>query len=589
MMFNILVVGLVALMAYIWSTKGFFSAFLHLVSTLLAAGVAFALWEPVALAIIGAAPDQPLLVDNAWGLGLGTTFALVLAILTGINLAAIKGDLVIKGPLNAVGAGLCGLIAGVITLGVSVIAVSNVRSNPDFAGYQPIRYDPQTGSLVRSNPLWLPVDTLTAGIYANLSRGSLHSSTPMADFRPNAADLGHLSRSGPPLITLKSVAKPGDVAIAGRYTVGATSPVPLSELTGDSFGARAQTVKTLDGQPISGGEYAIEGIVLVPGPGLKTERVNQIVFGAAHVSLVIRDADDTRTTLVQPFAMISQATGDSVRLGRWRFDGPEVFVTSVGGSAEPPMAFEFLVPKGSVPQAVIVRNLRISLLDSETDAPRKPFEQFSTIADRDAAIRSRDLFAAAIAAAPMNTEGAAILRGLNTESSALRVTPRLTAFQVHKNIATGKGLVLGEKNVIVDGQAEFVPTDFGERVDRAIAVEALGSEQGLSVVQVDVGPNSQLSLLGAASAGGEGAPRLIDNLDQTYDAVGYFYKDNARTVVRFTPGRPIQALTDVPLLTASRSDQQLTLLFRVTAGVKVKAYAIGTKVVAQLNPPIETR
>jgi hypothetical protein len=588
MVFNLLVIGLVGLSAYLWSTKGFFSALLNLVATVFAGALAFALWETVAMLLLKTMGSQQMVVDMAWGLGLGGTFGLLLAALSGLMMATISSDVPIKGPANAIGAAACGLLSGILATGIGAIAVSHVRSNPDFLGFQPIQYDKATGSIVRESNLWVPVDTLTAGLYGRLSEASLRSGSPLAQYRPRSADLGHLSRSGPAMVTLRNTARPGDAAVAGRYTVGAVSPAKLSELLTDTFDKRVQKIVTLDGEAIESGEFVIEGVVIVPGAGLKTERVNQIVFGAANVTLLVRDAEDTVTTAVQPVAMISQAQGDSRRLGRWRFDAADIFVTTVGGASEPPMAFEFVVPKGSVPQAIIVRNLRLSLLDPETGLPRKPFEQFLSVESRDAAVRSREILDLAAAAAPLDAEGAEVLKGLNTESSAIRLSNRMQSITINKTLVTSRGFTLDEKNLIIDGEGQFLPTELESRIpDRALAVESLAVDATTSIVQVDVGPRSALSLLGEASAGVPGSPTLVDNLDQRYEAVGFIYKDGTSVRIRFTPGRPITSVTELPSLTRSRTDQSLLVLFRVTPGVRLKAYAIGTKVVAELSPPLE--
>ena len=80
MLINLVVVGAVLLVAYLWSTKGFFSSFLNMVSVLAAGGVAFALWEPVAMGLMNAMGTTPIVADNAWAIGLGGTFAVTLAI-----------------------------------------------------------------------------------------------------------------------------------------------------------------------------------------------------------------------------------------------------------------------------------------------------------------------------------------------------------------------------------------------------------------------------------------------------------------------------------------------------------------------------
>ena len=45
--YNLLIVALIALIAYWWSSQGFVSGFLHLVCVICAGAFALALWEPL--------------------------------------------------------------------------------------------------------------------------------------------------------------------------------------------------------------------------------------------------------------------------------------------------------------------------------------------------------------------------------------------------------------------------------------------------------------------------------------------------------------------------------------------------------------
>jgi hypothetical protein len=588
MLINLVVIGAVLLVAYLWSTKGFFSSFLNMVSVLAAGGVAFALWEPVAMGLMNAMGTTPIVADNAWAIGLGGTFAITLAIFSGLTTVLIKGDAEIKGPANGAGGAVCGLVTGLVGVGIALVSISYVRANPGFPlSFNPVQYERASGALVRSNDLWLPADKLVAKLYGRLSETTLRSSTPLADLRPQAESLGHMTRTGPEMMTMRNVARPGDAAIAGWYTVGSIAPIPLAELKKDTFDGRVQQVRRLDGSDVNEGDWMIAGVVIVPGPGQRIERINQIIFGPGHVSLLALDAEGNRTELFQPVAMISQAAAESRRLGRWRFDAEGVYVATVGGATSPAMAFEFLIPKGSVPQAVMVRNLRLSLLDAESGEPRKPFEQYATVADRDQAVRSQDIINLAAAAAPLNAEGAAVLKGLTDQTSPLRISPRLQGVAINKTLAQSRGFSLAEKNEILDGDAQFTMAEVGARIpDRSLAVDTLGGDATTVAVQADVGPNSPMSILNEASAAATVAPALIDHLDQRYQAIGYLYKDSTTVRLRYTPGRPLESLNDLPAMSRSRTDQQLTMFFRVTSGVRVKQYVIGNNVVVSFATPV---
>ncbi|MCH2149191.1 MAG: hypothetical protein MK095_07135, partial [Phycisphaerales bacterium] len=49
---NLLIIGLVLLIAYWWSQQGFFGALLHLLAVIVAGALAFAFWEPIAIDVL---------------------------------------------------------------------------------------------------------------------------------------------------------------------------------------------------------------------------------------------------------------------------------------------------------------------------------------------------------------------------------------------------------------------------------------------------------------------------------------------------------------------------------------------------------
>ncbi len=63
-MMNILSIGLVVLIAYVWMGRGFLSSFLNLVCVLIAGGIAFAVWEPWPTRAMRAIPGTRILVSN---------------------------------------------------------------------------------------------------------------------------------------------------------------------------------------------------------------------------------------------------------------------------------------------------------------------------------------------------------------------------------------------------------------------------------------------------------------------------------------------------------------------------------------------
>src|SRR5262245_47410870 len=153
---QLLVVGMVVMLAYIWGSRGFFSAMLHMVCVLVAGAIALAVWGPLAYLILQKSSSQ-WVVDMDWAVSLAVPFALVLAVLRVAMDKVVPLNADPDGVSNLIGGIACGAVAGTITAGVLVLSLGMLRVRQDFLVYQPIDYD-NNGSLVRSGGLWFPAD-----------------------------------------------------------------------------------------------------------------------------------------------------------------------------------------------------------------------------------------------------------------------------------------------------------------------------------------------------------------------------------------------------------------------------------------------
>lgn len=584
MIINIAVILILLAVAYLLAARGFFSALLALAASVAAGAVAFAVWEPLALYLLESV-NSDWLNDQAWGLALVVPYAVTVAAIIAGLAAFLRANVQVAEPYNLVGGLLCGAGAGVITAGIASIALAGVRSPTDFMGLQPFTYD-RGGSLVRTAPLWVPVDRIVVGVYGRLSESTLRTGTSMARWYPHLADRGHLIRVGPDGQTLRTVVRPGDIEFVGRYTVGQDGAIPTNQLLSDTFpdGSTPQKLRTLDGDDVTAGSYQLEGYVVRLKGGTR-EKGGQVISGPGHFQLLIRDDADTQSAIIIPFAMISQAQGDQTFIGRWRFDGEKVFIGSVGGGADPLSAFEFLMPKGWRPIALYARGLRFDLTKGEGGAQSiDPFQRFASVAARDAAVASRALFDAAASGGGPEGDGEQLRTGGDGPSREIVVSNRLPVRFIKGSVS---GLNIDDKNSILNGEVlttnDRLATLGG--TDRSLLIERILVDPTVVIVQANLGSESALSITAPASDG-DGAPALFDDKNQRYDAVGYIYQDNTTTRFRFTPDRPLTR-ADLPSMSRSRTDQKLSVLFRVSFGVSVTSYAIGSKVVKRLTPPIE--
>ena len=158
-----------------------------------------------------------------------------------------------------------------------------------------------------------------------------------------------------------------------------------------------------------------------------------------------------------------------------------------------------------------------------------------------------------------------------------------------------QGALEVEDNYIKEGENTFTPADFKNTVglDRNLRVDKYQVTKDTSIVQVDVSLSRPASLLGEAAATVDliSPPVLIDTNGQRYEPIGYVYEDRKFIKIRFTPGQPIRALKELDSagvgLSRSRSDQKLVLIFRVSNGIELASFALGNKVLVDVDPPIK--
>ncbi|MCE7969668.1 MAG: CvpA family protein [Leptolyngbya sp. PLA3] len=603
MIFNLLTLGLVALIAYMWSIKGFFSSFLHMLCVFVAGAVAFGLWEPVSILLLNWAPQKGMLASvagNAWGLGLALPFVIVL-LLSRIAMDKIAPANVQQTTLgDYIGGGVCGAVTGIITMGILVISLGSLRfSNSTMGmGYMPINYTKERatggGSLVYDGRLLVPVDKLTGMLYSHLSLAAFSSSEPLAKWHPDPSIEGPAARITYDDGNAKNFLKPGEVTLKGVYIVGSPDgSTPADQILVDAFSPGAQRYVDVHGDTV--GQGMLLGVKFELSANAK-ESTGQHMIAPGQLRLLVQpvDASGNWTGEVSrnifPVALISQADGaDATSWGRWRFEAEGVFVSSVGGGSSAMMAAEFFVPPGVRPLALYIKNLRVPL-----DPITEETQRFAAPGMRDAQIRSGTLLESIKIDELDKSKSVELsdedIGARGARGSVVTVSARLgnEAFQTSQK----RELTLDGKKQIVSGHGAFTPAEVSRSRDisNELKVDRFAVPDGTVMVQIDVSPKSVASLLGpVGSEADQNDPfYIIDTSGTPYQAVGYVYKDRDRYDIHYFPGNPLRGmvdLRDVPGLTAVRDDQEMRLLFLVSRGVEMQAYAIGSNVVFELEEP----
>jgi len=582
MLMNLLSIAIILGLGYLWVTRGFFSALLHLGCVLAAGAIAFAAWEWTALFLLEKAPSNffSFIGDAAWGLGLALPFVISLALLRLAIDKIAPANIIIEDTFDSIGGGICGAAIGLITAGMFVLSTSFLRVPTNFMGYQPVQMANQGNFEIQGN-LWIPVDRMTSNLYNHLSSNVLYTATPLVHYYPDLASAAATQRMSEGGGANKNNIKPEDFEVAMHFTVGKGNNLPADEVFSDQFDKRTQQVNTLDGNPLPSGSY-IAGFLINFKAGAK-EKFGQVVVSKGQIRLIAHNNAGDAVTLF-PIAVTSQAKSGNNQFGRFRFDG-EFYVASVGGATESPMAFEFGVPNGYEPSFLYVRNIR-----HEVDSG-SPDREFSDASSRDIAVQTGDLLAGD-RTANLNTSFSTTLNGSTGRGPGFQTGPRMANRVVLKKGAT-PGLEINDKNKIVNGQGLFLPNDVkGRGLDRNLRIDSFYVTADTNIVQIEVtgdpsvNPGSFFSSTAAADLRTDVPPMLIDSNGQAYNAIGYIYQDNKVVEIRYTPGQPMLSLDEAESLVRSRDDQTLILIFRPSIGVSIEHFTIGDIVLITFDEPL---
>jgi hypothetical protein len=270
--------------------------------------------------------------------------------------------------------------------------------------------------------------------------------------------------------------------------------------------------------------------------------------------------------------------GEEPAYARFRFDGNDVFFSSVGGASQTLMTFEFAVPSGYRPIGLYIKGSRWEV---PAGAPPK---NLAEPAERDAEIVARGGVypapnAAVAAVEPIVASNAL---GFTIQSGSEQ------SLEIHSE---------GGKNWIRNGEQAYSKQNGGvggnRGLERALQINRFEVSADTVLVKVDVSPNSPASILSEAAIAADPSQALLlmDTNGTAYRPVGYVYQDTEKFKVRYTVGREIASLQELSqagvALSTSRSDQKLELIFRVTYGQRVASFQIGGTVVYQVDPPLQ--
>ncbi|GJM18679.1 MAG: hypothetical protein DHS20C14_08920 [Phycisphaeraceae bacterium] len=593
MILKLIVAFLVLGIAYLWAMRGFFNALMHGVAVVVGGAIAFAVWEPVSLAIVNAAPVSGVgrvVGSTAWSIGLIVPFVVATLVVRVVLDKTVPANVKLARPAEYAGGGVCGLGIGILTVGILVIALGATRFNAGFMGYRPLWYNEDrtagSGSLKLNDSLWIPADKLTASFYGSLSQRAFAAPEPLAKWYPDLHAVAYANRIASEKITPVVSIKAGDASIVGRYTVAAEG-APVSELLKfDLEGSLANMAYAdANGEQVSNGSLA--GYVLKFEAGAKDpgkSGAGQVIFSNGQARLVCQ-RDDGSTFNVFPVAMISQAASGDATYGRWRFDAEEVVLASVGGASTVTLGLEFVVPQGSEPIGLFVKNTRFDLDDIAGEPTA-----YRSIRERDRTVPTGGILSGDEPAPEFNEDNAVTIDPTREESHIL-ISNQLGGRRAMHVAVAKRVMDVDDNNRITFGSGQWEPSDFSRPpTDRKLRVDRFAVGDGQVIVQVDMHEGTPGNLNGpvARTIDADEPIRLLDTAGQAYDAIGYIYNEADEVHIRYTPSDPLDGSVDLPrTLSSSRTDQTLRIVFLCSYGVHLDKLAIGDTVLLQFEPTLE--
>lgn len=602
MYLNIAVILIILGLGGLWLSRGFYSAIINLIAVVLAGGVAFAVWEPLAYKILEGTSDRSFLQGTAWSIALAGPFILSLGLFRLIMDVILRANVKVNPAVNYAGGAICGLLAGLVSAGIGVIAVGFLRmdaglwqtddSDPS-SGYLNMEYN-SNGSMQVGKGLWIPVDDMVASFYSSLSRTTFRGgSDNLATLYPDLVYVPTSLRYNHGMGKGRNTTRPKDFDLLGRYTVGDGKNLKTSDLLGDKWMPSEQRVTLFDkidgSDAVPNGSH-LEGFILRFNSSAKELGGDaKVAVGNAQLRLLATNSTTGQTITLFPIAVAAQGEADKPAFQRFRYDGKDIFIASVGGASEAYFGFDFVMPPGFAPEYLYVKNIRVALGDS-AEKKLKPIV-FATPADRDEAISGARLLGSK-ANEPMDTTSTQVLRYDSTSASQFPIVVTGSPGQVLNKMVVR--MDMDDQNKITNGDQQFSEEELKNfATEKALRVDSFITTPDTVNVQVDVSISSAACWLNHPKAALEDDKPaiLVDANGVHYEPVGFIYSDKSSglTRIRFTPGAPIHALKDLPTVSRSKPTDTLKLIYRVSKGVRVQYFGVGTQAVIEVKPPMEIK
>ena len=527
-------------MFYFWGTvQGFFSALLHLVCVIAAGALALALWEPLTVGLL-----LTRMGAMGWAVGLVGPFVLLLIVLRVVLDLVCKGNVLVHRVTDIVGGGVCGVLAGILSAGITLIGIGFLATGENFMGYQALVID--SAGHVTPNPdrqLWVAVDQQAAGFFRLVSGGALNPGRPLSLYTPDFHGVpGLVSQAAGMALTRhydpnsSVTATPDCVSVTRALEVPAPFASLAQELTsaiGDTAGSKDGALFVVDTQ----------WNVSADGGSRAYDEDQRLRVPASQVSLIAWDAVDQSAARdgFAHYPLAAVVEDDNGALVFWPLAKKEA---PAGTLPKQTIGYVFYLPQGQVPKFIQLRNIRVRLPEAK-------------VADA-AAIQ------AALGLAGVAIEAPAVpgsIKALRAEATSRLPYPIANPTP---------GLKIDAQGAVLEGNATADVLPQGQ-AGPGLA-DTLAVTGGRALVRVHVAPDQAQEFLSRARF----SIRSAQGTDIPACAYVWVQAASGKEVLHVEPDSALATIAGLPLKDMHPGDQ-LYLYFQVPKGSKIVAACRGSE------------
>ncbi|MEE2907342.1 MAG: CvpA family protein [Planctomycetota bacterium] len=528
--FNFIVCIGIFLIAYWWSNQGFFSSLLHMAAVILAGAITLSIWEflvwDMALGNLGG-------LDNYVS---GGSFILVFcAILLLLRVATDRlapDDVAVPEVLELAGGFIFGVVAGIISIGLILIATGFLQRPLEFMGYKGYGRastgESEVGPL--GTQLWIPADYLTASFYEWTSITGLRpdiSGTPLKQYNPE-------------LYKQASLVRDSVQGEKGQFFMPPGSATAL--------------------QPIRS-EFDDSTWITIPME-FKSEARDfgqQLAISSSQVRLVGKAYNNESPDVIYPSYWIQDTAIDTdgeekeEDIGFYKFDDASKYITSVPGRPDCQAQIIFKVPNDFEPLFVQVKGLRLELSEP-TD---------------------RDLLLVLAGSKALGAGGDFEEEPGGDITTEVEIGNNLRFLRsISKNKMPSS--MRETDNYLTDGYMKVQSGRMG-RISRALQIKGIHRTEGANIVKIRVGRQSTANLFNRVRQMINPGDRiaLLDTEGRTYMPIGFYYKSPGGIEVKLDRRNFLKTIEEIGSQPPSGSDREFVLLFEVTKGTNLDSLRVG--------------